>query len=228
MIKLNGPPTLGITTTAVCRPDILTRTYESFVKNIKDVNISKCNLYINIDPLPSKSNVQDTLDVARKFFKNVTYNTPEKASFARAVYWCWDNAKEDLILHLEDDWVLHYPIRFKDICEIMRNRLIFQTAIRAYRYKYNKMVLSPSFIRKGIYKKVLKNFTFERNPEKQLRDYQRFPFLLSQNGFRALSKTIMIEDIGRSWLDDINYIKPTRNFTKWSKMSDDFYIGADI
>lgn len=231
IMRISTKLTIGITTTAVCRPEILEKTYASFFKNTKNIDLSNCKLYINIDNMPLFKDAQEVIAVAKKYFKKVKYNISDEPHFTKAVHWCWDNASEDIILHLEDDWILTESINFNEIKETMLTRNIVQVALRAYKNKYKgMMVLSPSFIKKKIYKKIVRKMDFRKNPELQLRDYQRYPFLLNPTGFVVYSKGIVLKDIGKQWIEKTNYTKPIekKKFIKWTELADDFFHGINI
>lgn len=205
---------LAFTTTATCRPEIIRKTYHSFVKNLKGVDFSKTTLYINIDPSPDKKIREETLDVAKCFFGRVVHRFPEVPNFTSAVNWLWATAESDYIFHLEDDWCLTKEIHIDDIYGQFENPEVKQVALRAYSYKYEKLCLSPSVWAKDVYKNFANKLDEKQNPEIQLRtDF------VSPKMIRCVGKKPIVKDIGRKWLSGQGLNKGNKkcNFTSWSK-----------
>lgn len=204
---------LSFTTTATCRPEIIRKTYHSFVKNLHGVDFSKTTLYINIDPAPDAARREETLEVAKCFFGRVIHRFPEKPNFTSSVNWLWSIANSDYILHLEDDWELIKPIDINDIMRIFnKNKQINQVAFRAYKFSYDKMCLSPSVLSNKMYKNFAGKLDETKNPEIQLRtDF------VSPEMIHCIGKKPIIKDIGRSWISNTGLKKPDKkfNFIKW-------------
>ena len=219
---------IDFTTTAMARPEIIDRTYSSFSKNLIGLNMKESRLFINIDPLPVDIDRNEVVKVAKKYFKEVHVNMPPIANFTKAVNWCWSNAKTDLIFHLEDDWELTQKIsvpkmiqHFKDLPNLM------EVALRAYNYSYKSLPLSPCIIHKRYYKKVAGRLNETINPEIQLRGKKfkiKMPVLsggVPRDGKLVMySNDIVIKDIGRKWMNQSKYKKPTGkkgHFITWEK-----------
>lgn len=199
LLDMSIPP-FSVTTTAMARPDILRRTYESFSKNLLDVNFKEKTLYINVDPLPltcgGPGPQKECIEVAKDFFGNVVYNCPSQANFAVALKWVWAQSKTDWIFHLEDDWEF---IGNFSISELFNRRgACHQVVFRAYNQHVYNMVLSPSIIRRDFYSSMAKKLPNDRNPEKTMRTMPGW----SKNTVTAYPKNrhlICVKDIGREW-----------------------------
>ena len=207
---------IAFTTTALNRPDVIDKTYESFSKNIKNLDLSMCTLYINIDPIPNdKLLCGEVLEVARKYFGNVVYRTPDKPNFTSAVNYCWDSVCTPYIFHIEDDWLLITEIDMNEIGALLSNDTILEVVLRAYQYKYHKLVLSPSIWKYELYKVFAGQLKTDINPEVQLRD-ERFSKYFNTNSIVVLGTKPIVKDIGRKWLSDKNLIKPVKGkFVKY-------------
>lgn len=108
---------LDIVMTATIRPEVLDKTLESFMRNM--FSSANCRLIINIDPVGRKDVTQDdVLDVARKYFSSIFFNTPDVANFPAAFKWAWSMAGTEYVFHLEDDWDLGRPIDLQDMVAI--------------------------------------------------------------------------------------------------------------
>ena len=113
---------IDVTTTATIRPEIIEHTYISFWKNI----FSKCNydfrLIINIDPIgDTKYCVNDIIDISKKFFKDIIFNSPEIHNFSKAVKWVWSNSSSKYIFHLEDMWESNKCVDLNKLVYILDN-----------------------------------------------------------------------------------------------------------
>jgi len=220
---------IDVTTTACLRPEVIKQTYESFAKNLKGLSLKDCRLVINIDPVPKEnlSCKKDIEQICESIFGQVLFNFPESPNFTQAVNWCWSTAKSDIILHLEDDWVLEKAIYFDQIVRMFStDTSIYQIVLKAYNNVYDRCCLSPSFISKEMYAKVGGNLDPNINCEIQLRGKkfglempspeENIPY---QNRIRIYSSNIVVRDIGRKWLSSTKYKKPDKKFlfTTWEE-----------
>ena len=201
---------LSFTTTALSRPEILEKTYKSFLSNIKGENISECTLYINIDPIPNNGLQQDTLIVAKKYFKNVIYRMSEQPNFSDAINWCWSNTKTPYIFHLEDDWILLKKININNIFDLFNKTKALEIILRAYNTKYKKLALSPSIWKFNLYKTFAGKLNININPEVQLRD-KKFAHAFTKNNIIVEGKNVIVKDIGRDWLKNKGLKKPVKS-----------------
>ena len=204
-------------TTAMPRPDIVEATYKSFSNNIKDLDLKEQRLLLNIDPVSSgdlDSDIEETKEVARRYFGEVIVNVPEKPNFTAAVDWCWTTANTEFVFHLEDDWELRQAINIGEIISNMRSNGYMQTILRAYTYTYSKLVLSPSIIHRDYYSRFAGEFDYDVNPEIQLRK----PFVDKKKIFVA-GKNPIVFDLGRAWLKGQPFKKPSMKgeFTEWEQ-----------
>lgn len=196
--------TLSFTTTSLARPEILEQTYASFLNNIEGADMSKCTLYINIDPIPYSNKIgslqKSTLAVAKKYFNNVVYRLPEQPNFTDAVNWCWSSAETPYIFQLEDDWILLKKININNILSLFNKKSALEVILRAYTAKYTKLALSPSIWKYDLYKTFAGNLEITRNPEVQLRD-ACFASAFNQKNIIVEGKdNPVVKDIGRKWL----------------------------
>lgn len=208
------------TTTATNRPKILDRTYDSFHRHISDIDLRECKLIINIDPLPSSEKIEDVIRVAKKYFGEVVYNIPEKANFTSAINYLWSKADADYIFHIEDDWLLIEKIELLKITkQLSENENLLQCILRAYDYKYDKMVLSPSIIKKCLYNKIGGILNPNLNPEIQLRDIGITKYEINKTRLSVCGEHPIVEDIGRKWIEKSGFKRPDKkaHFNSWIK-----------
>jgi len=213
---------LVFTTTAVGRPDVIQKTYRSFSKNLVGINLKNYRLVINVDPMPNRKSAERTVEVARTFFSDVEYRIPNKPNFTAAVQWCWSTADTRFIFHLEDDWRLTTRVKMDTLMQhFQRNLTPIQVLLRAYKYKYRKMALSPSIIRRNAYSAV--NLNTSINPEIQLSAANLVSWGVEGPIARRVvvypKKRVIVRDIGRHWLQHSGFRRPKRKsqFTKWVK-----------
>jgi len=227
---------MEFTTTATVRPEIIDKTYSSFCSNFIDVNFSQSTLYINIDPLPT-SDYSSVIDVCKKYFGNIICNTPNEPNFSRALKWCWNQPKEKIFFHLEDDWILMKQIKMEDLIERLNNIIsiasrmkIRNTSIdrhiginlRAYSHINDRRVcLSPGLFLSEWAKKASNIFRTDCNPERQMRKGFGIGnhFLIASRAlhYPPNRNEIIIEDIGRKWMsENSKYIKENGPaFNRW-------------
>lgn len=209
--------TLEFSTTAMCRPGLLRRTYKSFCSKMKGVDFENSTLYLNVDPLPSVEQADDTIAVAKKFFGNVVSNVPKEPNFTAAVKWCWSNVTGPYVFHLEDDWLLRQKVDVELMCKRLTNlykdkHKVVQVYLRAYPgISREKICLSPSLLDGDLVRRAVQIFNTSLNPEIQLRGTVVQGISLNH------TKAILIKDIGRAWLNKTNFGHPPRKarFTSW-------------
>lgn len=111
--------TIDIVTTATIRPEILDKTYKSFVDNLF-LDRSCFRLIINVDPAGDKHRTQqDVLNIAKKYFSDIIYNFPIDPCFTKSVKWLWANTQSTYVFHLEDDWTINQRIDINDMISIL-------------------------------------------------------------------------------------------------------------
>ena len=217
---------IDVCTTAMPRPEIVDRTYRSFIENTNNIQWGDC--YINVDPLPGKEGIDwpdrmEVVEVAKKYFQNVYHRFPDIPSYADAFNFVWSNAKSEIILNLEDDWELVRPLDFNTIGGYFRaNQNIYEVILRAYTYKYLCLVTSPSFLSRHFYHKIGGKLYKDHNPEWQIhhrqdmglfipnskncinpgRFFQVFPFVEKSENH------VIVKDMGRAWMERTKYVRP--------------------
>lgn len=210
--------TLTFTTTAMPRPELISKTYESFTKNLSDFDFSKATLYINIDPFPDKKDDykrQEVLDIARKHFGNVISNMPEKGNFAQAVKWCFSKIETYYNFHLEDDWEMLTSFKVSSFNQFFIPSHVQQVGLRAWKNIQPNFCLSPSFIRGSFCREIAERMTIDSNPEVQIRNiqnqYKKDSFLI----FPFDQRMVVLKDLGRNWMKNLGYNRGSSNFTEW-------------
>jgi len=210
---------LEFTTTACNRPELLEKTYKSFTNNLLGINFKKSTLYINVDPVPIKKNIENIENICKKYFGNVIINYANTPNFAEAVIWCFSKVKGNIFFHLEDDWLLNKKVNIIDIINFIKNKkllnwhqCIFEKNIIT---QPNEPSLLPSLHNTKITKFFLKYMTNKENPESQMKIFYRNMKKKKILFFNYIIWDInLVTDIGRIWLIK-NNIK--RNYQETSK-----------
>ena len=217
--------TIDFITTACNRPELLNKTYSSFVSKLKGINFMKSTLYINIDPAPNNNEFSKMVEIAKRFFGNVVVNNPETPNFAKAVKWCTSQTKEKYVFYLEDDWTLSQDINIQDLIKILENdSTIKKVQLRNKHVSNNcpgnkdRFGLPPGLWDAEFLRNFSKTMNGNINPESQIVQYQRN---LRKEGTEVkkviYGDEIIIHDIGRWWLKQ-NKLKRdyNNNEDKWS------------
>ena len=219
---------LVVVTTATIRPDILKQTYQSFSDNIIDIDFKKLKLFLNIDPLPKAKigEIDAVVSVAESFFGEVILNTPERASYPRAVKWLWGKASNhQYIFDLQDDWVLNQEIKIIDAVRKITGRAKGVT-LNSYNFKRwpDLLCMSPTIFTGEYIRKVVKHLKDDISPERYLRHITKHPLRIANHmiGYTAKypsPETIIVSDIGREWMKNNKQKKhnPSGKFTTWEK-----------
>jgi len=221
---------MDFTTTAMARPDIVDKTYTTFSKNLKGINLKECRLFINIDPLPKDIDRKKVTEVAQKHFKEVYSNYPDKPNYTAAYNWIWSSAESEFIFNLEDDWELLREISVPELLKYFKKYpYLMEVALRAYSYKYKACPTSPSIMHSRYYKAVAGKLNEKINPEIQLRG-KNFGIEMPAPRFKISWKgkiiaypeqnkeeLIILKDLGREWLKKSEFKRPKgkKGFTTW-------------
>lgn len=218
---------IAVTTTAMLRPELLERTYDTFSKNLIDVDFASTHLYINVDPAPDgHATVAEVLKVANKFFDKVTARCPDTPNFSEAINHVWGAAHSAYILHLEDDWELMRPVSVAKMIEQMHG---FKPNLHQMRFRGRratadgrKIGLSPSIICREFYSKVAGKLDPKINPEVQLHvqaNLQRWGIPKVRRSAGVYTDRVgrpIIRDIGREWAEEHKVYRPIKaKFVKW-------------
>jgi len=102
--------TIDVCITAARRADLLAATLESFGRNLlRYFQISR--FIINIDPVfGTVDEERDCVDLVRSYRKDAIIHLPEAPDFTAAVKRNWSATAAEIVLHLEDDWLLQRPL----------------------------------------------------------------------------------------------------------------------
>jgi hypothetical protein len=211
--------TLSFTSTAMPRPDVVEKTYESFTKNLQGISFKDVTLYLNIDNFPDISeedNRNRVADIARKYFGNVILNMPEKPNFANAVKWCFSKIETYYNFHLEDDWELLTPLKVSSFNQFFISPHVQQVALRAWKSAGASFFLSPSFIRGSFCRIVANKINEGDNPEIQIRNMNHGFDTKSFLYFPFDRREVILRDLGRPWIMGSRFDRGSSHFTQWS------------
>lgn len=209
-----------ITTTAVPRPELLEKTYDSFKKNISWLDFKKMTLFINIDRLPANpfpdlelENIEKCKKIASDYFGEVFINIGY-ANFPQAVKWVFSQANKDFVFNIEDDWELLCDIPSK-ITDFFHNPDIIQVGLRAWKSSEPRFVLSPSLLRTSFCNLVSSKMNTSKNPEEQIRGINPYNTKKSFIYWPFEDNKIVLRDLGRPWMKTSCYGRGLDDFISW-------------
>lgn len=213
---------ISFTTTAMPRPELISKTYESFKNHIKWLDLKKIKLYLNIDPFPigdSKEQTNQVIEIAQSYFKEVVVRNEYIASFPSAVKWIFSQVETEYVFNLEDDWELlcDIPDYIPDFFE--SNPKLIQIGFRAWKKSDPRFVLSPSILKSSFCKYVSSKMHTGKNPEEQIRGLNPYNVDDCFMYWPYESDKILLRDLGRSWMKTTSFGRGLDTFTKWSFLS---------
>jgi len=221
---------VDITITAVRRPELLSKTLESF-KRLLFKDKVETQVILNVDPVGNAENSEIVFETALRYFPEVTWRNSPVSNFAKAFRWVWENTTSDLVFHLEDDWELIREVDFEELVGIL-NRHDDLASIRLPAFysgaesmkNWNKFFPwngefyecpkdlvravgfcgHPSLIRGEFVRNTAKFLNVNSNPEKQFHyvngDIVREVLKWRFGVFGKPLKPPYIRDIGRRWM----------------------------
>lgn len=220
-------------TTGMLRPKILERTYSSFSKNLVGIDLKKCKLILNIDPLPVKNNKESVrghiMNVAQEYFGEVEVNWSKTANHTNAVKTVWSKVKTPYIFHLQDDWELYKKVNIDDMFKVMEDNpnvhevmLMRKCNKCPNRVGFPPCLLSEKFF-KGLPELFDSNMACEYQMQKIFSESSKFPKHPNGLDHRCLrffpnKKRPVIIDIGRKWMKANGYDRGKHDkFITWRK-----------
>ena len=170
----------------------------------------------------------------KKYFSNIIVNTPSTPSCAKAIMWCWSNTTSEVVFHLEEDWKLLNYVNIGNLATVLnscRNLVSLRLSKEVlenipYTVKEKeymivpKLSLDPTLFNGSFVRNISKLMTTEKNPEKQLRDYDKTERGLYLKNFKhgvyipKKGSNCIIEDIGKDWMKTSKFEKNC-GFTAW-------------
>ena len=241
---------IDFTMTSVLRPALYDNTLSTIHRNVIVPNRDKHSfrLILNVDPVGEKVYPEDMVDVARKYFDNITYNIPTKPSFPVAVKWLWSEATAPYVFHWEDDVSIYRPIDLSNMVDIM-NKYKDLAALRLFIHQtqrskiinvfgsvwdYKKegfylarnntaqFGLNPNFVKLAFVKEAAPLFDINRNPEKQFRLGGSMENLIVKWKFGLYTRPgdpYLVKGLeGAAWKRKYGFAKDKVAFTEWKEV----------
>ncbi|KQR33632.1 hypothetical protein ASF91_06530 [Rhizobium sp. Leaf155] len=130
-------PPIDICLVAGRRPELLERTLKSFQASMFD-RFEIANFYANIDPIFGDTDDEAaTIAVIRSLFPNAHIHTPEQPGFCKAVKYLWQQARSEILFHLEDDWLLDEQLDPTEVFRIFSDEDVAQLSLNHYHKHWN-------------------------------------------------------------------------------------------
>lgn len=99
-------PRVNICLISGSRPELLGKTLHSFHSNLlKNLEVEKCIANVDLFGGNERSRAA-CVSLIRRYFSNVEILTPKVPNLTAAVKNVWEKTTEQIVLHLEDDWIL--------------------------------------------------------------------------------------------------------------------------
>jgi len=220
-------------TTGMLRPGILEKTYSSFSKNLTGIDLKKCHLILNIDPLPAKNNndkkKKSITNIANKYFGKVEINWSKKANHTNAVKTVWSKVTTPYIFHLQDDWELKKKVNINDMMKVMEDddKIHEVMLMRKCNKCPNRVGFPPCLLSEKFFKGLPELFNSNMACEYQMQrifagdpKFPKHPSGLDHSClmFFPSKKTPVIIDIGRAWMKKSGYVRGKHDkFITWRR-----------
>ena len=119
---------LDVCLVATRRPDLLAQTLSTFEEGLfRHFRVTR--IIANVDPLFGTAKEQrECVALIRRYDPDASITQPGGAGFAAAVARTWAASTADIILHLEDDWLLKRPVHPADLEAMVRDRRVGQVS----------------------------------------------------------------------------------------------------
>jgi len=110
--------------TATLRPDLIKRTFDSFIKNLFGDAITNAKLIMNIDMVGSKTpdktfhEILNYLETIPFYIKNISVS--QTPSFSKAFCRCLGQLSSPYTFNLEEDWEMVKPLSFSNMIDLFK------------------------------------------------------------------------------------------------------------
>jgi len=209
---------IHFTSTATRTPELVEPCFRSFAQNLCGVELDKCRLFLNIDPVPADRTSTEVIRIAASYFGDVVVNEPMEPSFPKAVKWCFSQPDPlGICVHIEADWELLQPVNVPVLSMISRG--VLNLRAHAHFGQTKRCFLSPGIWRSAAMRMVGDGLDGESNPEVnlwRLTDHLRCGHYYGDR--------VLVRDLGRQWQETSGYVKDTpkpvrgiHHWTKWVK-----------
>ena len=224
-------------TTSCNRPEILNETYRTLTLCLKGINLKKCRLFINLDPMPHGENIEQNVEVASQYFGEVIYHVPNGTvgNVSKAFKWCVDSVgNKPYTFYIEDDWRFVQEFNIMRLISMLKMHPLI-ASVNLYKTdggpsNSTRIYLSPSLFKTGHLKKINRMLLPDYSPEKQLRPMHPttnpYPYggrilkTLKYHGVCYKKNAYpMVMDLGRGWMQHYGLKKAAGvngTFVTWS------------
>tara|TARA_B110000208_G_scaffold189480_1_gene251117 strand:+ start:43 stop:882 length:840 start_codon:yes stop_codon:yes gene_type:complete len=192
-------------TMTINNEEILEKTYYYLNKNIKDINLKNCNLYLNVDPHPNNINIDNLKLIGEKYFKNVNFNTPNECNCSKAFKWGIKNFTSDYLFIIESNKCIIKDFSIQKMIKKFNNNIVEICLSPNKKNPYLEYLTShPSIWKKDWLKKIYPLLSENINYEYQLREIglldNKIGYTLSNN------KNIYLNHIGKKYKEEKKFI----------------------
>lgn len=117
---------INIAFPSINRPKIIEENIKSLVKYLKGVDFENSKIFMNMDPVPIVSNIEESEKLVKKYIPNIVINYSKKPSYPKAYLWtlkqcCLNKVESNLLLFLPDDWEFVNYININDVIDKFKN-----------------------------------------------------------------------------------------------------------
>lgn len=194
-------------TMTVNNSEILEKTYQAFKNSIKNFDLKKCTLYLNVDPHPNNIDIENLKFIGKKYFKNVIFNVSEICNCNAAFKWGINSFTKDYLFIVEANKCIEKNFTVNEMIEKFNiNPNIVEVCLNPVRNDPNLKYLTsnPSLWKKQWLKKIIDQFSENLNYEYQLRE---LALLDNKYGYTlANSKRKFLNHIGKKYKKDKKYL----------------------
>ncbi len=223
-------PTFDLVLICGRRPALLARTLASFETQVFR-NFSFANVIANIDPFcGTAEDGEKCRDLILSYFPDARIFQPEAPGFCAAVIRVWQQTNSDIVLHLEDDWLVLEPITADRVVPELTGDVKSLTCMTATKNTRNKAFqtcrrrvctaegveedvflnafsTSPAFFAGDFVRHAAAVMNPALDPEKQFfrslnPELEAYAFQFRCKFLFGKENIFLVQDIGREWRDE--------------------------
>ena len=199
---------INFITTSINDPELLEKTYSTYDKNFKNLNLNECTLIINIDPIPNNLNIEKNIEVSKKYFKNVIYNFGTESNFNKANVWCLNQINTKYFFYLQSNKAINKLVDFNIMKQKLENndKIVNISLSPLVNTEYNNYLSWHPALWKSnwILNTFLPYMSSNVSTEYQLREIGLLENVFSCS-YQKLSEGEILYHLGKEWKKKNNY-----------------------
>jgi hypothetical protein len=141
---------VDFTASVACRPAWFLKSIQSYKRNLRDVDLKKCRLFISVNPANRKE-PSDLLQIAQAYFGEIKFNVPTTDCVSTCLKWLFKHPTTEYTFHVDDNFTLEYPMSIDQMHNVLDDEPTLSCVLlRNNENKDQWFKITPGLFRTGV------------------------------------------------------------------------------